>query len=169
VLIGLLHLDRSDTRAASNAVERAAELVATLDLNDSAISAQLVLRAQVLRGRGKLAEARELLTTAAQADLPTLLFPRRQALAHLAGVALQMGDVPAARQTIMRALSVPAEDVRSQVVTQRVLADVLAADGDVEGSRAAAADALRLVEESGFAGELPATRKLVARIGLPGG
>lgn len=164
VLVGLLHLDRVDNRAAATASERAGELAATLDVSDSALSGQLVLRAQVLRARGQLDEAYDLLDAAARADQPTFLFPRRQAVAHLAGVLLQRDDVAGAREAITRAQSVPAEDVRSRVVTQRVLAEVLAAEGDREGARAAADAALRLVDESGLLGELPATKRLRSRL-----
>ncbi|MGH3744273.1 MAG: tetratricopeptide repeat protein, partial [Mycobacteriales bacterium] len=164
VLVGLLHLDRVDNRAASTASDRAGEIAATLDLSESALSAQMVLRAQVLRARGHLDEAYDLLDAAARADQPTLLFPRRQAVAHLAGVLLQREDVAGAREAITRARSVPAEDVRSRVVTQRVLADVLAAEGDAAGARAAADEAMRLVEESGLLGELPATKRLRSRL-----
>ncbi|HEX7355854.1 MAG TPA: adenylate/guanylate cyclase domain-containing protein [Mycobacteriales bacterium] len=164
VLVGLLHLDRVDNRAAAAAADRAGELAGTLDLSESALSAQMVLRAQVLRARGQLDEAYDLLDAAARTDQPTLLFPRRQAVAHLAGVLLQRGDVAGAHAAISRAQQVPAEDVRSRVVTQRVLADVLAAEGDVDRARAAADEALRLVQESGLLGELPATKRLRSRL-----
>jgi class 3 adenylate cyclase/tetratricopeptide (TPR) repeat protein len=167
VMLGLVHLDRGDNRAAAQAADRAEEIAARLDLSATAGAAQLVLRAQVLRSRGRLAEARALLESAARADQPTFLFPRRQAVAHLAGVALQEGDLPTAEVTIARALQTPAEDVRSHIVTQRVLADVRAGGGDAGGASAAAAEALRLVEASGLLGEMPATKRLVARVGLP--
>lgn len=167
VVLGLVHLDRGDNRAAAQAADRAESLAATLDLSDTAGVALKVLRAQVLRARGRLPEARALLEAAAAADQPTFLFPRRQALAHLAGLALQEGDLSRARQTIERALEVPAEDVRSQVVTQRVLAQVLAAGGDAVGAARATADALRRVESSGLTGELASTRKVAHRLGVP--
>lgn len=166
VSLGLLQLDRGDVKAAAAAASKAEALADGLDLLDSALMALRVLRARVLRARGRLPEAAELLSTALGAEVPSLLFPRRQALAHLAAVFLEQGDPEGALATIMRALSTPAEDVRSQVVTQRVLAQVLRAGGDVEGAAAAAAEALRLVEVAGIDGELAATRKLVERIGV---
>jgi class 3 adenylate cyclase/tetratricopeptide (TPR) repeat protein len=164
VVLGLVHLDRGDIRAAAQAADRAERVAARLDLSETAASAQLVLRAQVLRARGQLAEARQLLERAARAEQPSFLFPRRQALAHLAGVLLQDGDVAAARAAIDAALSVPAEDVRSHVVTQRVLAQVLTAEGDADAAEHAAQEALRLVDGSGLAGELAATRRVLARL-----
>jgi class 3 adenylate cyclase/tetratricopeptide (TPR) repeat protein len=165
VVLGLVHLDREDIRAAGQAADRAEEIAARLDLAETAGSAQLVLRAQVLRARDRLDEARTLLEAAARADQPTFLFPRRQAVAHLAGVLLQAGDLDAARVTIERALQIPAEDVRSHVVAGRVLAQVLAAAGDVDGAAVAGAAALTLVEESGLVGELAATRRVTGRVG----
>lgn len=165
VSLGLLHLDRGDVKAAAGAADRAEALAGCLDLLDSALVGVRVLRARVLRARGRLPEAAALLSRALGGEVPSLLFPRRQALAHLAGVLLEQGDPEGALTTVMRALSTPAEDVRSQVVTQRVLAQVLLARGDVPGAVAAAAEALRLVRERGVDGELGATRKLVERIG----
>jgi predicted Zn-dependent protease len=152
-------------KAAAGAADRAEALAGCLDLLDSALVGVRVLRARVLRARGRLPEAAALLSRALGGEVPSLLFPRRQALAHLAGVLLEQGDPEGALTTVMRALSTPAEDVRSQVVTQRVLAQVLLARGDVPGAVAAAAEALRLVRERGVDGELGATRKLVERIG----
>jgi ATP/maltotriose-dependent transcriptional regulator MalT len=60
---------------------------------------------------------------------PSLLFPRRQVIAHHAGVLLESGRLDEAALVIERALQTPAEDVRSSVVALRVLANVRMAQG----------------------------------------
>ena len=165
VALGLLHLDRGDIKAAAAAADHAEKMAAPLDLLDGALVGLRVLRAQVLRARGELDRAAALLEQAGSGQVPSLLFPRRQALAHLAGVRLEQGDAEEAMALVLRAVSTPAEDVRSRVVTQRVLAQVLLARGDRDGAAAATSEALRLIESTGLTGELAGMRKLAGRTG----
>lgn len=165
VSLGLVHLDRGDVKAAASAADRAEILAEGMGLLDGAMVGLRVLRAEVLRSRGRIEAAAALLELAAATDAPSLLFPRRQALAHWAAVVLQNGDVPRARELIERALRVPAEDLRSRVVALRVLADVREADGDRPAAVTAARQALELAEAAASGGEVPASRKTLTRVG----
>lgn len=89
---------------------------------------------------GALATLRPL---AEAADAPSLLFPRQEAVARYAEALLAAGKVTEAVQWARRAIEVPAEQVRSQALTHRVLAEALAAIGAEEEARAAAAEAVR--------------------------
>jgi tetratricopeptide (TPR) repeat protein len=78
------------------------------------------------------------------ADSPSLMFPRRQAVAIYAEALLAAGRADEALTWARRAEQVPAEDVRSRVVSARTLARALGAAGDLDSARAAADEAVRL-------------------------
>jgi hypothetical protein len=123
-----------------------------------------VLLAQALRGAGEMERALPLLREAQGAVEPTLVFPRRQALAHLAGALLQDGDAAAATAAIRQAFTVPAEDVRSRTVALRVLAQTLAASGDEPAARQALRQAVALAGATEMRSELPATTRALASL-----
>jgi tetratricopeptide (TPR) repeat protein len=75
---------------------------------------------------------------------PSLLFARRHALASYASALLAAGRVDAAVSWIRVAGSVPAEDVRSQVLTAQVAARALQAAGSLFEARLAAEEAVAL-------------------------
>lgn len=164
VSLGLLHLDRGDVKEAAAAAGRAEALLAHVDVLNGTMIGLWVLRSRVDRARGQQDKAAALLQDSLEGNVPNYLFPRRQAYAHLAATQLEQGRRDDALATIYRALEEPAEDVRSQVVAQRVLAEILRERGEFGGARVAASNALALVESSGYDGELAATRKLLARI-----
>lgn len=158
-LLGYTHLDRHDAAAAEVVAREALAYLSGLDLEAPAVVGVQVLLAQALRAQGRLTEALGLLDAAADGALEsTLLFPRRQALAHRAGALLDAGRVPEAVSEIERALTVPAEDVRSRVVALRVLAAVRARVGDGVGARAAMEEALTVAREADQRTEVDATK-----------
>jgi len=104
-----------------------------------------VLLAEARLRAGDAATAVGLLAPiASDTGAPSLLFSRKQALASYASALLAEGRVDAAQTWIRRAAEVPAEDVRSGVVTAMVQARVLAAAGKCDEA-ADAADAAVLL------------------------
>jgi class 3 adenylate cyclase/tetratricopeptide (TPR) repeat protein len=101
---------------------------------------------------------------AAAAD-PSVLFPRRQAVASYAAALLAAGRVEEAVTWAGRAEQVPAEDIRSRVVSARVLARALAATGAVEPARVAADEAIRLAYSTQQVGERAASEAVRRRLG----
>lgn len=143
--LGYCELDRGRAEAARDAAARALDLLTPLDLEPSAKVGVQVLMAQALRGLGQSGDALSLLETAtATSDEPSLIFPRRQALAHLAGALRETGAHARALETACRALQVPAEDIRSRVVALRVLALCLADCRDLTAARFALEEAYAL-------------------------
>jgi len=94
-------------------------------------------------------------------DESSLVFPRRQALAHLAGALLANGETFAALAAVHHAMSVPAEDVRSRVVALRVLAQCLARAGDAPGAAFAARHAYAAATATQMRSEVDASARLV--------
>jgi class 3 adenylate cyclase/tetratricopeptide (TPR) repeat protein len=165
VVLGYCHLDRGDLDAAGVCADRALAEIAGLDLAPSALVGPRVLQAQVLRARRRYDEALAILDAAiAASDEPSLLFPRRQAIAHYAGAQLDCGRPAAALDAVQRALSVPAEDVRSRVVTLRVLAAALAANGDQPAAKVALGQALALAGATEQVAERGPTERALAAI-----
>lgn len=102
---------------------------------------------------------------AAAAGAPSLLFPRRQAVATYAAALLAAGRTAEALHWALQATEVPAEDVRSRVVSARVLAQALAAGGQEAEARNAADEAVRLAYATEQAGERAATEAVRATLG----
>jgi hypothetical protein len=92
----------------------------------------------------------------------SLVFPRRQAMAHLAGALLDAGRPGEALATAHDAMAVPAEDVRSRVVALRVLAGCLAACGDVPAAELALRQAVALAGATQQSSERSATERALA-------
>jgi tetratricopeptide (TPR) repeat protein len=161
-VLGYCRLDMGDLDAAEAAARQGLDVVTRLELQPAAQIGPRVLLAQVLRARGDLPGALLLLRAAEGVhDEASLVFPRRQALAHLAGALLENGETSAALSTVQRAMAVPAEDVRSRVVTLRVLAQCLARSGDAPGAAFAARHAYAAATATQMRSEADASGRLV--------
>ena len=156
-VLGYCRLDLGAADAARLDAERAIESLSKMDLEPSALVGLRVLLAQALRAMGRLDEAIALLREAESCLDGSLLFPRRQALAHLAGALRESGDAKAALRVCHEALAVPAEDVRSRVVALRVLAQCLAECGDRPAAEFALRQALALARATEQTSERTAT------------
>ncbi|GAA4679601.1 adenylate/guanylate cyclase domain-containing protein [Phytohabitans rumicis] len=140
---GFVALDRGDI---SSAERDAQKVITTVEPHNPLAPAQMGPRVLLARARltdGDAPTAIGLLAPIATAKGPGLLFSRRQALATYAAALLAEGQQIQALDWARRALAVPAEDVRSCVITAEVLADALAAGGLHEEALAAADDAVR--------------------------
>jgi tetratricopeptide (TPR) repeat protein len=164
VTIGYCKLDLGDTSGAEAAARAALARTEGLELRPGALTALKVLLAMALRQRGQTAEAVELLREAQLVDDSSLAFPRRQALAHLAGGLLELGETAEALAVANQALSVPAQDLRSRIVALRVLGNCLAAAGDVPAARVAMTQAVALSGATEMKGELTASQKALAAL-----
>lgn len=131
VALGYARLDADDVEGAQQCVTSAEASLAGLDLEPHAALGARVLHAQVLRRQGELDQALIELDTALSAagSAPALLFPLREALAHRAGVLLELGRVDEALAAARQAVASPAEDVRSGDMAQQALESSLDAAG----------------------------------------
>ena len=168
LMLGLTLLDAGRLDEAEQAAQASMGELTGLDLRPHAQLGAKVLSAQVARARGRLDEAIALLREALAASEPaTLLFPRRQAYAHLAGTLLDAGQPEEALAVARRAVAVDAEDVRAQVLAWRALGTTLAASGDLEGGREAYLRALRAATATEAVSEAAQTRRLLAALRDP--
>jgi len=166
---GLTLLDANRVDEAEEAALVAMGELVSLELRPHAQLGAKVLAAQVARARGRPGEAITLLREALAASEPaTLLFPRRQAYAHLAGTLLDAGQPQEALAVARRAVAVDAEDVRAQVLAWRALGTSLVASGDLEGGRDAYLRALRAATATEAVSEVATTRRLLAALPEPG-
>jgi len=165
--LGFTALEAGQVTRAEAVAIRASASLARLELEPQAALAARVLDAQVVRAQGDPATAVVLLQDAlAGGDAPTLLFPRRQALAHLAGSLLDCGQPEEALRTATTAAGVHAEDVRSRVLALRALGSARMACGDRSGARAAYREAVAIARSTPAQGQLAVTERLLA--GLDG-
>jgi tetratricopeptide (TPR) repeat protein len=164
VNIGYCRLDLGDASAAEAAAREALSRSQGLDLRPGALVSLRVLLAQALRARGETTEAVELLREAQVVSDASLAFPRRQALAHLAGGLLELGEIAEALRVAHEALAQPAQDVRSRVVALRVLSNCLLAVGDLPAARFAVRQAIALSGATEMRGELAASQKALAAL-----
>ena len=163
VSCGYACLDRGDVDGAESAATRAEQVLAGLDVEPHAHLGAQVLRAQVLRARGELEAALATVDAAlAGSPSPALLFPRRQALAHRAGILLQLGRTAQAVAAAQEAVATPAEDVRARVLALRALGSALRAAGDEAGGRRALQSALELARSTGQRSEVAVSERLLA-------
>jgi class 3 adenylate cyclase/tetratricopeptide (TPR) repeat protein len=102
---------------------------------------------------------------AVAADAPSVLFPRRQAVATYAAALLAAGRADEAVTWARRAVQVPAEDIRSRVTSARVLARALAATGETAQARMVADEAVALAYATQQVSERDATDAVRARLG----
>jgi tetratricopeptide (TPR) repeat protein len=163
-VLGYTRLDVGDSDGARDAAERALALLAGMDLEPGALVGLRVLLAQALRAQGSLADALTLLEEAQTHRDGSLVFPRRQALAHLAGALAESGDTRTALEVASSALAEPAEDVRSRVVALRVLATCLAGCGDRPAAELALRQARALAYATQQQSERAATDRALAAL-----
>ncbi|MDX6285954.1 MAG: hypothetical protein QOG53_1439 [Frankiales bacterium] len=170
VVLGYAHLDAGQVDDALTVARRAAASAAHLDLEAYATAGFEVLLAQALRARGETAEAVEILdrvdAAGAAAEGSSLLFPRKQVVAHHAGALLEAGRVEDADAVIARALQTPAEDIRSHVVASRVLGAIRAAQGRLDEAVEALAVAHDLAAEAGYGAEIVLTDRARERLAV---
>jgi class 3 adenylate cyclase/tetratricopeptide (TPR) repeat protein len=165
-VLGYLRLDLGDARGAERAAKEALELMSSLDVREGALAGLRVLRAQALLAIGEdRAAAVDLLRQARLVREASLIFPRRQALAHLADALLADGDVSGALATAHEAMAEPAEDLRSRIVTLRVLGACLDAAGDPPAGRFALRQSVALAGSTQLRSELPASQKALQALG----
>jgi class 3 adenylate cyclase/tetratricopeptide (TPR) repeat protein len=165
-VLGYCRLDVGDAAGAQSAAELALGQLSGMDLEPGALIGLRVLLAQALRAQGRLDDALTLLAEAEALRDGSLVFPRRQALAHLAGALAEAGRLTEALATASAALAVPAEDVRSRVVSLRVLAACLAESGDEPAATFALRQARALAGATEMRSELPATERALASLGV---
>ena len=163
VACGYAELDRGQLGAAERAAFAALARLAGLPLEPNAPLGAKVLLAQVLRARGETEQAlAELESALAVSDVPALLFPRRQALAHRAGMLVQLGRVEEGLAAARVAVATPAEDIRAQVLALRALGTALQAAGYREQGQAALVEALAVARSTGQRSEVAATERALA-------
>jgi hypothetical protein len=117
-----------------------------------------------LRATGEVAAALPLLRRARTEPTPSLLFPRRQALAHLAGALLAIDEPQQAAAVLHEAFATRAEDVRSRVISLRVLAQWLARVGDRPAADVALRQAAALAAATDMTSERAATERARAAL-----
>jgi class 3 adenylate cyclase/tetratricopeptide (TPR) repeat protein len=166
-VLGYALLDARKPAEAEELARTTLEVLEPLKLAEAAGVGPVVLLAQARRAQGDLDRALELLAeVAARGGTPSLIFPRRQALAHYAGAVLEAGRVAEAVEWAGRAQEVPAEDVRSRVIALRALASARAAAGDLPAAREAVLEAHALAHATEQVSERAATDAVVARLGV---
>ncbi|MGY0003524.1 adenylate/guanylate cyclase domain-containing protein [Micromonospora sp. I033] len=143
---GFVALDMGD---AGTAEREARSVLTTVEPHNPQAPAQVaprVLLAMARLAAGDPATAVGLLApvATAAANSPSLLFSRRQTMARYASALLAHGQREQALDWAQRAVSAPAEDVRSQVIARMVLAEALAACGRPAEALASAEEAVRL-------------------------
>jgi class 3 adenylate cyclase/tetratricopeptide (TPR) repeat protein len=143
-LRGFAHLQLRDVAAAEADADRVLEAMAPHDVLPAGRVGPRTLRAQARLAAGDVTFAlAELGALAATATEPALLFPRRQVVAQYANALIVAGRIDEAVSWARRAANLPGEDVRSRVVSLRVLASALAAAGQRDEAVATATRAVR--------------------------
>jgi class 3 adenylate cyclase/tetratricopeptide (TPR) repeat protein len=141
---GFVHLELNDPAAAAADADRVLSRMASQSVLPAVRVGPRALRALADLAAGDTGRALgELSDIAADAAEPSLLFPRRQAVAGYAQALLTAGCGGEALSWARRAVELPAEDVRSRVVAGRVLAAALSAAGERHEALAVAAEAVR--------------------------
>jgi class 3 adenylate cyclase/tetratricopeptide (TPR) repeat protein len=141
---GFVSLDQGDAGAAEADARVVLAVVEPHDVLESAQVGPRVLLAMARLSAGEPQAAVNLLAdVAAPVDSPSLLFPRRQAVASYASALLAAGRPEDALEWARRAATAPGEDVRSRVHAGRVLARALDAVGQRSEALLVATSALR--------------------------
>jgi class 3 adenylate cyclase/predicted ATPase len=141
---GFVHLDLGDPAAAACDADQVLDRMQSQNVLPAVRVGPRALRALADLAAGDTGRAlAELGDIAAAAAEPSLLFPRRQAVAGYAQALLAAGRPTEAVAWARRAVDLQAEDVRSRVVACRVLAAALAAAGDRAEALTVAVSAVR--------------------------
>ncbi|WP_330439228.1 AAA family ATPase [Micromonospora sp. NBC_00821] len=145
-LRGFVALDMGDCETAERVARSVLTAVEPHNPQAPAQVAPRVLLATARLAAGDSATAVGLLApvATAAANAPSLLFSRRQTMAQYAAALLAHGQREQALDWARRAVTAPAEDVRSQVIAASVLAEALAACGRPAEALSCAQEAVRL-------------------------
>jgi class 3 adenylate cyclase/tetratricopeptide (TPR) repeat protein len=162
--MGYCRLDLGDSGGAASAANRALAQLADIEVRPGALVGLRVLLAQAKRAQGETEAAAVLLREAQVVHDGSLAFPRRQALAHLAGVLLELGQPEEALAVVHQAMREPAEDLRSRIVTLRVLGACLAAAADRPAAQVAVRAAVALSSSTEMRSELAASQRALAAL-----
>jgi class 3 adenylate cyclase/tetratricopeptide (TPR) repeat protein len=164
---GFVALDRGEVAAAAADARAVLDVVEPHDVEESAHVGPRALLAMTLLASGDATGACGLLAdAAARVDEPSLLFPRRQAVAGYAEALLAAGRLDEALDWARRAFAAPGEDVRSRVRAGRVYARALAAVGHRPEALAAATAAVRVAYATQQVGERAAADAVLASLSL---
>ncbi|MET8251975.1 adenylate/guanylate cyclase domain-containing protein [Micromonospora sp. NPDC005197] len=168
-LRGFVALDMGDHETAEQAARAVLTAVEPHNPQAPAQVAPRVLLATARLAAGDPATAVGLLApvATAAANAPSLLFSRRQTMARYASALLAHGQREQALDWARRAVTAPAEDVRSQVIAASVLAEALAACGHAAEARSCADEAVRLAYTTEQRSERAAAKALQTRLTLP--
>jgi tetratricopeptide (TPR) repeat protein len=141
---GFVSLDQGDAGAAEADAGAVLAVVEPHDVLEAAHVGPRVLLANAYCAAGDAPAAVDLLAdVAALAEVPSLLFPRRQAVASYADALLAAGRPAESLEWARRSVAAPGEDVRSRVHAGRALARALDAVGQHEEAVIVASAALR--------------------------
>ncbi|MFG1840823.1 adenylate/guanylate cyclase domain-containing protein [Micromonospora sp. NPDC049175] len=165
-LRGFVALDMGDCETAERVARSVLTAVEPHNPQAPAQVAPRVLLATARLAAGDSATAVGLLApvATAAANAPSLLFSRRQTMAQYAAALLAHGQREQALDWARRAVTAPAEDVRSQVIAASVLAEALAACGQPTEARSCADEAVRLAYATEQRSERAAANALRARL-----
>ncbi len=165
-LRGFVALDMGDCETAEQVARAVLTAVEPHNPQAPAQVAPRVLLATARLAAGDPATAVGLLApvATAAASAPSLLFSRRQTMARYASALLAHGQRDQALDWARRAVTAPAEDVRSQVIAASVLAEALAACGRPAEALASADEAVRLAYATEQRSERAAADALRARL-----
>lgn len=166
---GFVRLDQGEPDRAEADARTVLETVAPHNVLPPAQVAPRTLLGLARLSQGDVAGAQRLLASvAAETTGASLLFPRRQVAAHYAQALLAEGANDEALRWAQTAVDTAGEDIRSEVVAHRVLAEALLATGVPAQARAAAEVAARLAYSTQQRSERPAVHDLLARLGVAG-
>jgi class 3 adenylate cyclase/tetratricopeptide (TPR) repeat protein len=163
---GFVRLNLGDPAGAEADAQTVLAVVEPHDVLEQAQVGPRVLLAMARHAAGARGEALDLLAeVAAGFDEPSLMFPRRQAVACYASALLAADRTAEALEWASRAVDVPGEDVRSKVYADRVLASALAASGDTPSARRVGQAAVRLAYATQQVSERAAVEAVLSAIG----
>ena len=166
---GFVSLDRGDPGAAEADARGVLKFVEPHGVLEPAQVGPRVLLALARQAQGDTATALALLSAVAAAtDAPSLVFPRRHAVAAYAEVLLAAGRGADALVWAKRAVATPGEDVRSRVVAGRVLACALAVAGEGAEARIVAEAAVQEAYATQQVSERAAAEAVRAALQAPG-
>ncbi|RQX20505.1 adenylate/guanylate cyclase domain-containing protein [Micromonospora ureilytica] len=165
-LRGFVALDMGDCETAERVARSVLTAVEPHNPQAPAQVAPRVLLATARLAAGDSATAVGLLApvATAAANAPSLLFSRRQTMAQYAAALLAHGQREQALDWARRAVTAPAEDVRSQVIAASVLAEALAACGRPAEALSCAQEAVRLAYATEQRSERAAADALQTRL-----
>ncbi len=161
---GFAYLQLGDPVAAEADADAVLAVIKPHDVMEAARVGPRVLLGCARLASGDVDAAVAELSEVAQADAPSVLLTRRQAVAEYAGALLAAGRLDEAVGAARRAVGLAAEDARSRVAATRVLARALAAIGEMREARAVAAQAVRAAYGTQQASERPATDAVAAAL-----